>query len=72
MKKLLLALSLVIVGNVFAENIKPEKVGHRDTVCIDGIRYFVGVSFDGQLGFKNQFIASIKIDPKTMQPEKCS
>lgn len=72
MKKLLCLIACVFVSHIAcAENVPAKDIADKGTTCIDGITYFVGVSFDGQWGFKHQFIASVKIDPKTMQPQLC-
>lgn len=72
MKKIILILALFCSFSVNAEDINPKSIDYaKQTTCLDGIRYFVGASFHGSMGFTYKFISSVKIDPKTMQPEKC-
>jgi hypothetical protein len=72
MKKLLcLFASLIISHAALAQTMPLKDIKNKNTTCIDGITYFVGISFDGQFGITNYFVSSVKIDPKTMQPQIC-
>lgn len=73
MRKIILALLFVMPTMVSAQKgkILEADIAIRNTTCIDGIVYFVGMGYMGT-GLTRSFVSSVKIDPRTLMPQKCS
>lgn len=71
MKKLFIIFALLFACSSYGQTIINSKTVLKQTTCIDGITYFVASTFQGSIGYVHTYVSSVKIDSKTMQPQKC-